>query len=159
MNNMLNKLLINTNWYSLFSCNINIDDISNAFYSKVPKQISRQLSGPTWNNKQLARVKNNKNKYYKNYITTRLFRLLYWLYRFRQIPCFLGKCFKKKYWIFSQIFFYLKIQSFRLIMENNFIQMAASAGHIVACTIGPIFQHIIDSVQLYFTNSFTNIVL
>ena len=29
-------------------------------------------------------------------------------------------------------------------MENNFIQMAASAGHAVAYTIGPIFKHIID---------------
>ena len=36
-------------------------------------------------------------------------------------------------------------------MENNFIQMAASAGHAVAYTIGPIFNHIIDCVQLYFT--------
>ena len=27
-------------------------------------------------------------------------------------------------------------------MENNFIQMAASAGHAVAYTIGPIFKHI-----------------
>ena len=44
-------------------------------------------------------------------------------------------------------------------MENNFIQMAASAGHAVAYTIGPIFRHIIDYVQLYFTNSFTNIDL
>ena len=43
-------------------------------------------------------------------------------------------------------------------MENNFIQMAASAGHTVAYTIGPIFKHI-DYVQLYFTNGFTNIVL
>ena len=43
-------------------------------------------------------------------------------------------------------------------MENNFIQMAASAGHAVAYTIGPIFKHIIDCVQLYFTNGFTNIV-
>ena len=33
-------------------------------------------------------------------------------------------------------------------MENNFIQMAASAGHAVAYTM-----------QLYFTNGFTNIVL
>ena len=32
-------------------------------------------------------------------------------------------------------------------MENNFIQMAASAGHAVAYTIGPIFKHIIDSVH------------
>ena len=30
--------------------------------------------------------------------------------------------------------------------------MAASAGHAVAYTIGPIFKHIIDCVQLYFTN-------
>ena len=44
-------------------------------------------------------------------------------------------------------------------MENNFIQMAASTGHLVANTIGPIFKHIIDCAQLYFTNGFTNIVL
>ena len=42
-------------------------------------------------------------------------------------------------------------------MENNFIQMAASAGHVVAYTIGSIFKHIIDCLQLYFTNRFTNI--
>ena len=44
-------------------------------------------------------------------------------------------------------------------MENNFIQMAASDSHAVAYTIGPIFKHIIDCVQLYFTNGYTNIVL
>ena len=44
-------------------------------------------------------------------------------------------------------------------MESNFIQMAASAGLAEACTIGPIFKHIIDYMQLYFTNGFTNIVL
>ena len=44
-------------------------------------------------------------------------------------------------------------------MENNFIQMAASTGHAVTYMIGPIFKHIIDCVQLYFTNGFTNIVL
>ena len=44
-------------------------------------------------------------------------------------------------------------------MENNFIQMAASAGHVVAYKIGPIFKHNIDCVQLYFTNGFMNIVL
>ena len=43
-------------------------------------------------------------------------------------------------------------------MENKFIKMAASAGHAVAYTIGPIFKHIIDCMQLYFTNCFTNIV-
>ena len=44
-------------------------------------------------------------------------------------------------------------------MENNFIQMTASAGHAVAHTISPIFKHIIDCMQLYFTNGFTNTVL
>ena len=44
-------------------------------------------------------------------------------------------------------------------MENNFIQMAASAGHAIAYTISPIFKHIIDCVQLYFTNSFSDIIL
>ena len=29
-------------------------------------------------------------------------------------------------------------------MENNFIQLATSAGHAVAYTIGTIFEHIID---------------
>ena len=43
-------------------------------------------------------------------------------------------------------------------MVNNFIQKAASAGHAVVY-IGPVFKHIIDCVQLYFTNGFTNIVL
>ena len=44
-------------------------------------------------------------------------------------------------------------------MENSFIQMAVSAGHAVAYAIDQIFKHIIDCVQLYFTNGFTNIVL
>ena len=44
-------------------------------------------------------------------------------------------------------------------MQNNFIQMAGSAGHTVAYTIDPIFKHIIDCMQLYFINGFTNIVL
>ena len=44
-------------------------------------------------------------------------------------------------------------------MENNFIQIAASVGHAVAYTIGLILKHIIDCVQLHFTNGFTNIVL
>ena len=44
-------------------------------------------------------------------------------------------------------------------MKNNFIQMAASSEHAVAYTIGPLFKHIIDCVQLYFTNGFTNIDL
>ena len=44
-------------------------------------------------------------------------------------------------------------------MENSFIQMAASAGYAVAYMIGPIFKHIIDCVQLCFTNGFMAIVL
>ena len=44
-------------------------------------------------------------------------------------------------------------------MENNFIEMAASADHVVAYTTGSIFKHIIDCVQMYFTNDFTHIVL
>ena len=44
-------------------------------------------------------------------------------------------------------------------MENNFIQMVASTAHAVAYIIGSIFKQIIDCVQLYFTNGFTNIVL
>ena len=59
-------------------------------------------------------------------------------------------------YVLKFLFFYLKVQSFRLIMENNIILMAASAGHAVAYRIGPIFRHIIDCVQLYFTNAFTN---
>ena len=33
-------------------------------------------------------------------------------------------------------------------MENNFIQMAATASYAVAYMIDPIFNHIIDCVQL-----------
>ena len=85
------------------------------------------------------------NNYFLNYFSALSARV-------RQIP-FFGKCFEKNLLnIFSNFFFYLKVQSFRLIMENNFIQMAVSADHAVAYTIGPIFKHIIDCVQLYFTN-------
>ena len=68
---------------------------------------------------------------------------------------FLENALKKLLNIFSNFFFYLKVQSFWLIMENNFIQMAASAGHAVAYMMGAIFKHIIDCMQLYFTNGFT----
>ena len=44
---------------------------------------------------------------------------------------------KKLLNIFLNFVFYLKVQFFRLIMENNFIQTAASAGHAVGYTIGP----------------------
>ena len=72
---------------------------------------------------------------------------------------FLENALKKNYLDIFTNFFYLKVQSFRLIMENNFIQMAASAAYAVAYTIGPIFKHIMDCVQLYFINGFTYIVL
>ena len=73
---------------------------------------------------------------------------------------FLENALKKDLWVFSQIsFFYLKVQSFQLIIENNFIQMVVSTRHVVAYMISPIFKDIIDCVQLYFTNGFTNIVL
>ena len=36
-------------------------------------------------------------------------------------------------------------------MANNFIQMAALDGRAVTYTIIPIFKHIIDYLQLYFT--------
>ena len=77
----------------------------------------------------------------------------------RQIPFFLENALKNTTEYFLKFFSYLKVQSFRLIMENNFIQLVASAGHAVAYTIGPIFKHIIYCVQLNFTNGFTNIFL
>ena len=66
------------------------------------------------------------------------------LYRVHQITFF--------FWnIFSNFFFYLKVQCFRSIMETNFIQIAASASHAVAQTIGPIFKHIIDLKSPWFS--------
>ena len=59
----------------------------------------------------------------------------------------------------SAKYFFLFESPIRLIMENNFIQMAASAGRALAYTIGSICEHIIDCVQLYFANGFTIIVL
>ena len=45
---------------------------------------------------------------------------------------FFGKCFKKKLLNIISIFFLYESQYFRLILENNFIQMAASAGQAVS---------------------------
>ena len=67
------------------------------------------------------------------------------IYRFRQKP-FFGNALKKTTEYFLKFLFYLKVQFFRVIMENNFIQMAASTGHAVAYTIDSIFKHIIDCV-------------
>ena len=78
-------------------------------------------------------------------------------YRVRLIPLFLENALKKTTEYYLKFLFLFKVQSFRLIMENNFIQRAASASQAVAYTIGSIFKHISDCVQLYFTNGFTNI--
>ena len=51
---------------------------------------------------------------------------------------FLENALKKPEYFLKFLFFGLKVQSFGLIIENNIIQMAASAGHAVAYTIGPI---------------------
>ena len=48
---------------------------------------------------------------------------------------FLENALKKTTEYFLKFSFYLKVQSFRLIMENNFIQMAALTDHAVAHTI------------------------
>ena len=61
---------------------------------------------------------------------------------------FLENALKKTTKYFLKFLFYLKVQSFRLIMENNFIQIAPLASHAVAYTIDPIFKHINDCVQL-----------
>lgn len=42
-------------------------------------------------------------------------------------------------------------------MENNFIQMATATGLTVAHPANTIFQYILDSLELYFTNSSINI--
>ena len=57
---------------------------------------------------------------------------------------------------FLKFLFYLKVQFFRLIMENNFIQVAGSAGHAVDYTIGPIFTNclrLVGVTQLSLTSS------
>ena len=71
-----------------------------------------------------------------------------YVYRVRQIIFYLENALKKLLNIFPNFFFYLKVQSFWLIMENNFIQKAASADHAVAYTVSTIFKQIIDCVQL-----------
>ena len=92
------------------------------------------------NQKQLVKVRNHSSTFSHIYIGSAIYP-------------FFGKCFKKKnYWIFSQI-------SYFIWKENNFIQMAVSAGHAIVYAISPIFKHMIDCMQLYFTNDFTNNVL
>ena len=73
---------------------------------------------------------------------------------------FLENTLKKKTTEYFLKFLFL-FESTILTVNNGkeFHQMAASAVHAVVYTIGPICKHIINCVQLYFTNGFTNIVL
>ena len=82
--------------------------------------------------------------------------IIYIICRVRQTTFYFWKCFKKTTEYFL---FHLKVQSFWLIIENNVIEMAASAGYAVAYTIGTTFKYIIDRVQMYFNNGFPNNVL
>ena len=66
------------------------------------------------------------------------------MYRVRKITFFLENALKKITDYFLKFLFIMEI------MENNFIQITASAGH-ESSTFGSIFKHIIDG--------FTNIVL
>ena len=59
----------------------------------------------------------------------------------RQIT-FFENALKKLLNIFSNFLFYLKVQSFRLLMEDDFIQMAASADLAVDYTISSIFNRL-----------------
>ena len=66
---------------------------------------------------------------------------------------------KQLLYIFSNFFFLIQSTILPVNNGNNFIQMAASAGHAVTYTIRQISKHIIDGVQLYFTNCFMSIIL
>ena len=66
------------------------------------------------------------------------------IYRIRQILLF-GKCFKKNYWIFSQ--------SFRLIMENNFIQIGCLGWH--CSSLHDRLLHTFVYVYINFTSNVT----
>ena len=82
----------------------------------------------------------NKKKF--SYVFWKNFCHYYWypdlLYRVRQIFFFFGNALKNLLNMFSNFFFYLKVQSFRLRMENKFIQMAGLGWpHAVTYTVGP----------------------
>ena len=81
------------------------------------------------------------------------------LYRVRQIPFFIEYALKKTTEHFLKFLFLFESPILPVNNGKYFHSMAASAGHAVAYTIGPIFKHIIDCVQRYFINGFTNIVL
>ena len=63
------------------------------------------------------------------------------IHRVRQITFLLENALKKTTEYFLKFLFLFESTILpSLIMENNFIQMAASAGHVVAYIIGPIFE-------------------
>ena len=89
------------------------------------KSINRQYIIPlriTSNRIKLQIIKIKQNKSNDN-ITLNIRSAKYLFFR---------KCLKKLLNVYSNFFFYLKVQFFRLIMENNFIQIAATVGHAVA---------------------------
>ena len=53
---------------------------------------------------------------------------------------------------------YLKVAT-KTLQSTKEMSLKGRKGHAVAYTIGSIFKHIINCVQLYFTKGFTNIVL
>lgn len=65
----------------------------------------------------------------------------------------------KRFDIFSNCDFYLKAVSLYLMMEYNFIQVAAAAGLAIADSVDPIFQHIFDCLRQYLSNGITNVGL
>lgn len=77
--NDLNSLLVNTNWLELLTTPKSkpcfIDEMVDRFYNImfeymsecIPKFSLRTITGPPWNSKQLAALKNLKNKYFKKY--------------------------------------------------------------------------------------------
>ena len=98
-------------------------------------------------------------KHFFLFITTlRFIAELLVKYRVRQIP-FLENALNKTTEDFHKFLFLFESTILRLILENNFIQMTGLAGHAVVYTIGPIFKHIMNCVQLYFSNGFQNVVL
>lgn len=77
--NALNELIVNVDWNSILAFpsekNTQIDHIFKVLYNKlfnfmdlcIPKYRMKSESGPPWNNGQLSRAKNNKNKCYKKF--------------------------------------------------------------------------------------------
>lgn len=65
----------------------------------------------------------------------------------------------ERLYIFSNGLFYLKVQSLRLMMEHDFIQMTVSVGPKILHGQSPIFQCIFGGKWQYFNNGIADIVL